>query len=196
MKNTLETDDKKLDPRIRRTREMLFCAFKELLREKPFEKVSVKDITDRSTLNRATFYDHFADKFVLLDESIEDIFQMKLAPRMAGANVTSEEGARQLLMLVCDVFAGLREFCKKSQHSQQFEPLVESKFQSVVRDFILKEFQHESQRGNLADLKLRSTIASWAICGAAHEWSHSQSQPLNKFTESALPKLLPNILGK
>ena len=57
----------KIDPRIRRTRQMLFQAFQDLLAEKTFDLISVQDIAERSTLNRATFYDHFTDKFALLE---------------------------------------------------------------------------------------------------------------------------------
>ena len=37
---------------------MLHEAFKALLAEKGFESISMQDIAKRSTVNRATFYDH------------------------------------------------------------------------------------------------------------------------------------------
>ena len=40
----------KLDPRIRRTRQMLFKAFQDLLTEKTFQLITVQDIAERSTL--------------------------------------------------------------------------------------------------------------------------------------------------
>ena len=59
---------RKMDPRIRRTRQMLQDALKRLLEEKQFDKISVQDITVLATLNRATFYAHYPDKFALLEE--------------------------------------------------------------------------------------------------------------------------------
>lgn len=43
-----------------RTRQLLHRAFTELLTEKSFEEITVHDIAERSTVNRATFYDHFS----------------------------------------------------------------------------------------------------------------------------------------
>jgi AcrR family transcriptional regulator len=44
-----------LDPRVKRTRQLLVQAFFELLSAKDFEVVSVQDIAEKATVNRATF---------------------------------------------------------------------------------------------------------------------------------------------
>ncbi len=46
-----------LDPRVRRTRHLLHQALGNLLETKEFEKISVQDIAEAATVNRATFYD-------------------------------------------------------------------------------------------------------------------------------------------
>ena len=46
----------------------LETALKDLMRQTPFEKITVSDITDRCQLNRQTFYYHFADKYALLGQ--------------------------------------------------------------------------------------------------------------------------------
>ena len=67
MKTSCHTEaSKDLDPRVRRTRKMLQDALAQLLKEKEFDKISIGDIAEASTLNRATFYDHYPDKFALL----------------------------------------------------------------------------------------------------------------------------------
>ena len=71
MKSTLAA----VDPRIKRTRQLLHRAFHELLAEKTFEEITVHDIAERSMVNRATFYDHFPDKFALLEDIIAENFQ-------------------------------------------------------------------------------------------------------------------------
>lgn len=43
------------------TKKAIGYAFKELLLEKPFNKISVNDITDKCGINRQTFYYHFCD---------------------------------------------------------------------------------------------------------------------------------------
>ncbi|MBI4304912.1 MAG: TetR family transcriptional regulator, partial [Chloroflexi bacterium] len=44
------------DPRVKRTRKLLHDAFDSLLSEKSFEAITVQDIAERATVNRATFY--------------------------------------------------------------------------------------------------------------------------------------------
>ncbi len=84
--NAVTAELLKIDPRIRRTRQMLFKAFQDLLGEKTFDQISVQDLAERSTLNRATFYDHFTDKFALLEAMIGERFSTLIEARMAGAN--------------------------------------------------------------------------------------------------------------
>ena len=62
-----------LDPRVRRTRKMLRAALIELIPEKGFDSITVKEITERATLNRATFYLHYRDKEDLLKQGMREI---------------------------------------------------------------------------------------------------------------------------
>ncbi|MGN7388938.1 TetR/AcrR family transcriptional regulator [Sporosarcina sp. SAFN-015] len=69
----------KLDPRVVRTKAMFEEALLGLMEEKDYQKISVREISERSTLNRATFYLHYYDKDELLqqmlDEALNDIRQ-------------------------------------------------------------------------------------------------------------------------
>jgi AcrR family transcriptional regulator len=76
-----ETSREVLDPRIRRTRHLLQQALGKLLETKEFEKISVQDIAEAATLNRATFYDHYPDKFALLESMVAGRFHEFLAAR-------------------------------------------------------------------------------------------------------------------
>lgn len=61
---------KKTDARVRYTRRVLKETFLSLLREKPVNKITVKEVCEIAELNRATFYAHYSDCFALM-ESIE-----------------------------------------------------------------------------------------------------------------------------
>ncbi len=63
-----------MDRRKRRTRRLLGEALLELVQEKPYEQISIQDITDRADLNRATFYLHYSSKETLLADSLEEYF--------------------------------------------------------------------------------------------------------------------------
>jgi len=49
----------KLDPRVIRTKEAIQTVFKQMVCELPYEKITVKAITDRAKINRNTFYLHY-----------------------------------------------------------------------------------------------------------------------------------------
>jgi len=51
-----------------KTKENIQRSFLQLLKEKPFVKVSVRDITTAAAINRGTFYLHYEDKYDLLHQ--------------------------------------------------------------------------------------------------------------------------------
>ena len=52
----------KNDRRSQRTRQALGDALVELMMEKGYDAISIKDIIDRANVGRSTFYSHYADK--------------------------------------------------------------------------------------------------------------------------------------
>ncbi len=63
------------DPRILRSRRMLMDSLVRLLKKKEFEDISIQEIADEATLNRATFYLHYPDKNALLQAMTECRFR-------------------------------------------------------------------------------------------------------------------------
>ncbi len=50
------------------TKQAILSAFLDLLDEKPFDRISVVDIAQRSRINRNTFYYYYPDIFALVDD--------------------------------------------------------------------------------------------------------------------------------
>lgn len=71
-----------MDPRIARTRTLLRDALLSLARERDLDEISIADIADRATINRSTFYQHYADKDTLLADALDE------QVRLAGADLT------------------------------------------------------------------------------------------------------------
>ena len=72
-----------------RTKQVIRQAFIELLNERPLDKISVKDIAERSTVNRNTFYYYYADIYAL----VEEIFQTETQLFMESCTAISWEEA-------------------------------------------------------------------------------------------------------
>ena len=64
---------KKEDLRITKTKRDLRLALIYLLKDVPFEKVTIGDICEKAMVNRMTFYKHFKDKYDLLDHAIDSL---------------------------------------------------------------------------------------------------------------------------
>ena len=60
----------KNDVRTRYTKNIIRTVFLQLLKEKPVNKITVKEICDRAEINRGTFYKHYLDVYDLM-ESLE-----------------------------------------------------------------------------------------------------------------------------
>jgi AcrR family transcriptional regulator len=171
----------KIDPRIRRTKQMLFRAFQELLAEKTFDQISVQDLAERSTLNRATFYDHFTDKFALLEAMMGERFSTLIVSRMAGSEGTCEASVRQLILAACDFLAEVSSGCQK--HQRQFESLVESQVKTVLCKFFLEGMRSHPVKNP----ELKATMVSWAIAGAALQWSREKKTSADQLADAVLP---------
>jgi len=180
------------DPRVRRTRDMLFRALGELLHEKTFEAITMQDIADRSTINRGTIYAHFKDKFALLEGLVRNEFDGILKARMEGASGGCPGGVRQLILAVCDYVSKLTS-CSES-HQRPFEPIVESTIRSIIQDFFLKELSRNAKVKSCSEAELRATAGSWAICGTAMQWSRSRSMSAEEMADAVLPLIATGLL--
>ena len=66
--------EKNMDRRQRKSRDAIFEAFTQLLREKNVQQITVGEIIARADVGRATFYAHFETKEYLLKAFCEDLF--------------------------------------------------------------------------------------------------------------------------
>ena len=132
----LHHDCEKLDPRIRRTRGLLQDALRNLLEQKEFDKISVQDITEAATLNRATFYAHYADKFALLGEMTRVNFLKLLEQRNVLFDGTCATAFHPIILAVCDYLIELQKSHSFNQH--QFDPFVEATIIDQIRDRVAR----------------------------------------------------------
>jgi AcrR family transcriptional regulator len=182
-------EEEKLDPRVKRTRGLILRAFEELLAEKGFESISVQDVTDKAEINRATFYSHFQDKYVLLDYTVMQWFRKDIEKRTLDACHYTPENLRNLILAVCEFLSRLHSEC--AQHHQQFESLIEGTIKKKIFDLLSHWLEQAKPR---IPVEIPATVATWAIYGLASFYSHSKKRPaLEKFVDEALPLVAVNL---
>jgi len=156
---TIETTD----PRILRSRRMLVDALARLLINKEFEDISIQEIADEATLNRATFYLHYPDKNALMQAMTDARFRELIARR--GLSFTDCNGALRAIALgVCDYLAETAG-CP----TQLAKMPLEGSIIPVVEGIFLKGAAHH-KTGPGVDSALLATAAAWAVFGAARGW--------------------------
>lgn len=65
----------KQDIRVERSRLAIKQAFLELMREREYEDITVKDIAEAAVLNRKTFYAHYETKQTLFEAMMREMFE-------------------------------------------------------------------------------------------------------------------------
>ena len=163
----------KLDPRVKRTRELLVRAFNELLEEKGHSGLTVQEITERAAINRATFYAHFRDQHELFDYVISEAFRDEMQRRLLPSPGLDEENLKALVLVTCEYLTGLNTAC--SWRDRQFRPLIEARVQRELYELLLGwiEVSPEKASDRKVSREVTASVISWAIFGAALEWSRN-----------------------
>src|SRR5215469_14007206 len=126
---------KGIDPRVKRTRQLLQQAFMELFQEKAMESINVQDIAERATVNRATFYAHFPDKYALLDSIVREQFQREIAEHLPHSRAWTRQSLHALVRAIYGFMGEFHSHCQLS-HSQ-FDPLIERAVQQELAEMLL-----------------------------------------------------------
>ena len=56
-----------MDLRVKKTERSIQQAFLDLRRQKPLEKITVKELCQRADIHKSTFYSHYEDLYALSD---------------------------------------------------------------------------------------------------------------------------------
>src|SRR6202021_1433125 len=163
MAQLLQPETETTDPRILRSRRMLMDSLAKLLMKKEFDDISVQEIADEATLNRATFYLHYPDKNALLQAMTAERFNALIARQ--GLSFTNCDSALRAIALgVCDYLAETT-----SCPGQLAKTPIEGSIIPVVEDMFRKGARNHTPTPGV-DPELLAHHAAWAIFGAARRW--------------------------
>src|SRR5258708_19773521 len=128
------------DPRVQRTRQLLLEAFMAMVQEKrTIHSISIQEIAMRASVNRATFYAHFEDKYALVADWSREKFQRALANELPPSSSLQKETLHRLILAVFDFMALSRRNSRPS--NRQFALLYETLSQQALSDLLLRWLQ-------------------------------------------------------
>jgi AcrR family transcriptional regulator len=134
LKKGLLMENARLDPRVIRTRKLLRQSLIELVPEKGFSQLTIQDITDHATLNRATFYLHYRDKDELLLDVFEDLVTHAIPfPPDGKGDIPWEE-----LHPIVTVFEHIAKYAEfyDAILGEQGVPLMMARLRNLIEDII------------------------------------------------------------
>lgn len=107
------------------TDQLLAQSFKELCCRQPIEKITIKEITDRAGVIRPTFYNHFQDKYELLEWIIMREVLMPIKPLLQAQMVD------EAILLIFTSLEREKEFYIKASRLEG-----QNSFESIARNCV------------------------------------------------------------
>lgn len=181
------------DPRIKRTRQLLQDALRKLLQTKPLDQILVQDITEAATVNRATFYDHYTDKFALFDAMIAGDFHRLLQERNVGFDGTCASALEAIILAACNYLEQIHGDQTDCARQGSVNSLMDAAITRAIQIVVLDGVRNDRTPTRVSREILASTI-SWAIYGAAREWFHSANRPAAEEIVPSVAALLLRLI--
>ena len=168
---------------------MLEHALETLLATKPFEKISVCDIAEAATLNRATFYGHFIDKFELLEGLVATRFQELLCKRDVAFDGRCASALYGIALAVCDFLTSM----PYGTGQRGAEQHLESAMVQIVRKMLVDGLrQHPPSNGRAPEM-IAAALAG-AIYGSAQQWVRQPEREDAEHAAASITALLKPLM--
>lgn len=177
------------DPRVLRTRQIIREAFRALLQNKGFDAITIKDIAQRATINRATFYAHYEDKYALLDEITALTFENMIPEQIVQAQGFTEDVCRQFIELTYNFIVMFYRTCKYTTKSiaAQVDGKVEQILYRTIKSVLEKS-------GTSINVNINAAMISAAIYSAAYSWyKANRGDNIDQLTDAVIPFIISGL---
>jgi AcrR family transcriptional regulator len=183
------------DPRVRRTRQLLQEALRKLLQAKSLDEVLVQDITQAATVNRATFYDHYSDKFAIFEAMVAGDFHKLLQERNIRFDSACSSALEAIIRAVCEYLEQIHGNENACVRQGSFHSLINAAITRAIQVIVVNGLRTRATRVRVSREILASTI-SWAIYGAAREWFYSAKRRPSEEIVPTLAKLILPLVSE
>lgn len=161
---------KKLDPRIVRTRRDLAASMCDLMRQKSFSQITVQEIAETAIINRATFYAHFEDKYKLLEYMVQGSFREVVESKIKTCDGFTPEHLRLLMLATCEFLEAFDD--KYAPRNGGEYPPIQRQIQPVMYEILLRW----AELSGIDSAETTAITYSWAILGSALQWSRGKRE--------------------
>lgn len=122
-----------------RTDRDIMNAFLSLLGSKAFEKITVSDIIDAAMVNRSTFYQHFQDKYAIL-ERLQQKYVAELTDIVHNIQIQNRSDLKQIDRIFETYFLKNRGTLRNLLHIKTEHVDIAKQLRALFTDYFLKSF--------------------------------------------------------
>ena len=116
--------------------QMLMQSLKELVLVIPLEKITIKEITDKAQVIRPTFYNHFQDKYEVVERIIKDEILQPIRPLLQNDMIDES------MILIFSNLQKEKEFytkLAKTTGQNSFEEIVRKCVEELLLEFMISK---------------------------------------------------------
>jgi AcrR family transcriptional regulator len=162
------------------------------MQTKSFDEISVQDITEAATVNRATFYDHYTDKFALMEAMIAGGFHELLYQRQLRYETGCPAALGAIIQATCDFYTQAHS-AGACDRQTAFQPLMDAAIVKAIQRLLMEGLQRAQHPASLSP-ELMAAAASAAISGGVKQWlSMPERSPAKELVGQLQLLILPML---
>ncbi len=133
------------DRRLKKTDRAIRKAFLELLTEKPFGEITIQDISGRADISRSTFYDHYTDKYQLIETMYNEITERFSEMAEIYFNPRSHDEKKMMARKALDRVIGDADSIRVLMNLEEPGWDLASRIQNAMKPMCLKYLEREGE---------------------------------------------------
>lgn len=180
---------KEKDIRFYKTKERIIKAMIQLLEEKNFEQITVKDICKSAEVSRSGFYLHYLDKYDLVEK-----YQLEIMEHMNNTlrNISQTHITKEMLMLYMLNYLTNEGKLLALLISEHGSPEVQNQVKDIVKKNALENTLSHLNIEIETELEKKYFLAffSNALFGVLQEWISSGQKESPEYLVKTLNKII------
>ena len=181
-----------VDLRVRRSRENLIEAICKLTKDRPLQKISVREITEEAMVNRSTFYAHFVDKYDLFTIAIGQRMRHDLAAELSDATGFTYTSLRTLILVGGNMMTGISNNCQQVSMGELIPVFMKEMEHSIYE---VVSLWANTLTISKAEAKTLAMFTTGAIFGAVLLWGQQSdnTQSIDELADQIMPLLMEGV---
>lgn len=147
------------------TKELIYETFVELLSQKPFDKITVKDIVEACDINRNTFYYYYSDIYDLLEEIFKNQLNIIVEAHRNGSPWA------MAFLKVANVAYSRKKLINNICASRSYDYL-ENYMYKALKHIMVEAVQYMAEGMNVPeeDIEFIASFYEYGFVGMLSEW--------------------------